>query len=261
MDLYCDYNATAPLLDSVKSAMISSFDVGWGNSFSQHSIGRKAAVLVDEAREHVAKLLNVPATHVRFTSGASESNAWVLYHFMKQGPILCSAVEHPSVYEYTEHHIPTDHNGVVCLESLKMQIRDLKPALISVMAANNETGVVQPIQEIYTMAQSAGIAFHCDASQVIGKIDMALTADYITLSAHKFGGPKGVGALVIQNELKPLILGGPQERLSRAGTHNVHAIVGMGEAARLVDHVFPSIKTLEQTVEALGGKILGKDVI
>ena len=261
MQKYCDYNATTPLLQPVKEAMIEALNEGWGNSFSPHALGRKASSLVEEARAQVAKLMSVQSSQVRFTSGASESNAWVLRAFATKGPILCSAVEHPSVLAYATHTIPVDSSGRIDLEALREQIIAHRPALVSVMAANNETGVVQPIEAVYCIAKELGVPYHCDASQVIGKLNTSIKADFITLSAHKFGGPKGVGALILNSEIPSLLLGGPQERGSRAGTHNVVGIVGMGVAASFAPTLsFPDLAPLEELVSRFGGNILGKDV-
>ena len=258
--MYCDYNATAPMHEDVIIAVVEAMRQSWANSFSPHSLGRKASVQVEEARQSVADLVGVEARKVRFTSGATEANSWVLRAFQSRGPIYTSAVEHPSVLSYANRLIPTDHNGIILLDALENMLHEQVPALVSVMAANNETGVIQPVEEISRLLTQYKVPFHCDATQIYSKIHMSIPADFITLSAHKFGGPKGVGALVVQSEVEPLFLGGPQERTSRAGTHNVPGIVGMGVAARSLSvQDTKKRKILEETIEKLGGRILGRD--
>lgn len=257
--IYCDYNATTPMHDEVLQIVVETMKQTWGNSFSPHSLGRKASVLVEEARGHVAELVGTSPRHVRFTSGATEANSWVLQAFSKKGRIYTSAVEHPSVLQYSDDQIPTNQHGIVDVVQLEQMILDAEPALVSVMAANNETGVVQPIHQIHALCHTHKIPFHCDATQVYGKVDMKIQADFITLSAHKFGGPKGVGALILNTEIEPLLRGGPQERLSRGGTHNVPGIVGMGKAASLAYPMASQKRAmLEEVIENHGGKILGK---
>ena len=259
--IYCDFNATTPMVDDVFHVVVDTMKKTWGNSFSPHSLGRKASVLVEEARSEVAELVGCTSRQVRFTSGATEANSWVLRAFSNKGSVYTSSIEHPSVLQYADKKIPTDSYGVVDLESLEIMIGKEKPSLVSIMAANNETGVIQPIMKIHALCSQHQIPFHCDATQVYGKIDMDIRADFITLSAHKFGGPKGVGALILNTEIEPLLLGGPQERLSRGGTHNVPGIVGMGKAATLAHSMAPDKRhQLEQVVEKHGGKVLGKGV-
>ena len=257
--IYCDYNATAPMANEVLDVVLETMKDTWGNSFSPHSLGRKASVLVEEARAQVAHLVGTSPRNVRFTSGATEANSWVLRAFEKKGSICTSAIEHPSVLHYADAQIPTDRHGVIQLDALAEILVREKPSLVSVMAANNETGVVQPIEETWEVCRAHQVPLHCDATQVYGKIDIRVQADFITLSAHKFGGPKGVGALVLNTEIEPLLRGGPQERLSRGGTHNVPAIAGMGKAASLVGRMTSEKRDmLEKVVERHGGKVLGK---
>jgi cysteine desulfurase len=257
--IYCDYNATSPMADAVLDSVVEAMKIGWANSFSPHSLGRRASVLVEESRIKVARLVHAEPRMIRFTSGATEANSWVLQAFASKGAIYTSAIEHPSVLHYADEQIPTDQNGVIRIDVLEEMITKKKPVLISVMAANNETGVIQPISKISALTKEHKIRFHCDATQVFSKIDLTIDADFITLSAHKFGGPKGVGALVLRTEIDPLLNGGPQERLSRAGTHNVPGIVGMGTAAQLSKCMSLSQRfALETVVEELGGKVLGK---
>ncbi|MEC7983614.1 MAG: cysteine desulfurase family protein [Myxococcota bacterium] len=262
MKLYCDYNATTPMRKEVFNAVVDAMKRFWGNSFSPHSLGRESGIAVENAREKVAKLVSCPARSVRFTSGATESNSWLLSHYQRREKrIMVSAVEHPSVLQYGDCQLSTDENGVIRLELLERELNTGTVGIVSVMAANNETGVIQPIQEIFQCCQRYGVPFHCDASQIYSKISMPVAADFITLSAHKFGGPKGVGALVLNREIDALLQGGPQERGSRAGTHNIPAIVGMGVAASLCEtpYRFDTLP-LEKQICKLGGRVLGSNV-
>jgi cysteine desulfurase len=164
---------------------------------------------------------------VAFTSGATEANAWALTGSQR---VLTSAVEHPSALAWATDLVPVDSRGVIDLEALESKLGK-QPDVLSVMLANNETGVLQPIEEIAALAARAGVLFHCDATQGPGRVDVRIPADLITLSAHKFGGPRGVGALIGETLPAPMLRGGPQERNRRAGTVNTPGIIGMGVAA------------------------------
>ncbi len=217
-------------------------------------------MVLDRARQQVGALVGRDPRQVFFTSGATESNAWAL-RGLGPGLVLTSAVEHPSVLAWADRIAPVDRRGVVDVAALRAQAASLagELAVISVMAANNETGVLQPIAEIAALARSLGVPFHCDATQLPGRLRMEIDADLITLSAHKFGGPRGVGALVTALELDPLLRGGPQERQRRAGTHNIPAIAGMGAAAAVLGAMDPGPRdALEATCRALGARILGE---
>ena len=168
-----------------------------------------------------------------FTSGATEANNTVLRTY--QGPVFASAIEHPSVIEATDAQIiPVSKNGIVDLAALERMLEHTNRALVSVMWVNNETGVIQPVEDIAALCRRAGALFHCDAVQAAGRVPVSMVADYLTLSAHKIGGPQGVGALVVAPKAPPvrLIYGGGQERRQRAGTENVAGIAGFGAAAR-----------------------------
>jgi cysteine desulfurase len=236
---YLDHNATSPLRPAAKAAMLSALETG-GNASSVHREGRAARKLLDDARETVARAVGVIAPMVVFTSGGSEANNLAL----KGAPVerlIVSAVEHPSVIEAAKASgrpvavIPVDGNGVVDLAALEKLLPG-KPALVSVMLANNETGVIQPVREIATLAHAHGALLHTDAVQALGKIPVnfgLLGADLMTLSAHKLGGPTGAGALIIRDGLamSPLIHGGGQELRRRAGTENLAAIAGFAAAS------------------------------
>jgi cysteine desulfurase len=245
---YLDYNATAPLRDEVREAISAALSL-YGNPSSVHAEGRAARAAIETARLSVAELVGARSEDVIFTSGGTEANALALAA-QPGGAWHCymSAIEHPSVlaggrfYRETTTRIPVTQDGVMDLEILateleKHHLGGWRP-FVSLMAANNETGAIQPVAEAAKIVHSAGGLIHTDAVQAAGriKLDMAaLGADMLSLSAHKIGGPKGVGALVLREGtfVEPLIKGGGQERRRRAGTENAAGIVGFGVAAKL----------------------------
>ncbi|MDG1482098.1 MAG: aminotransferase class V-fold PLP-dependent enzyme [Myxococcota bacterium] len=262
MPHYLDYNATAPLLPVAREAMVAALSAA--NTASMHAAGQSAAMIVDAARMTVGRLLSRDPRQVSFTSGATEANATILRGLKtpSRPAVLTSAIEHPSVLHHATHTIPVLPDGVIDLDVFRQQVKALSGelAVISVMGANNETGVLQPVAAIAEIAAEAGIPFHCDATQLIGRLPCDVPADWMTISAHKFGGPMGVGALVGEGELPPLLLGGPQERGRRAGTHNVPGIAGMGAAAEAAGRVSPDGRdALEACCVALGGEVLGRN--
>jgi cysteine desulfurase len=234
--LYFDYNATAPLRDAAWNSMVELLRQP-GNPSSVHRTGRQARRLIEQARETLAGHLGVDPAGVIFTSGGTEANNLAVTGFSGDR-VIASAVEHPSVLRGpVERHIPVDDQGVVNLAALAGMLgEDLRPCLVSVMLANNETGVRQPIADIAALCRDYSALLHSDGVQALGKgaIDMkALGIDLLSLSAHKIGGPQGVGALVLRDpdlKLAPLLVGGGQERRHRAGTENVAAIVGFAAA-------------------------------
>jgi cysteine desulfurase len=236
-ETYLDWNATTPLRPEAAAA-ISAVLTRCGNPSSVHRWGRAARQGVEHARSAVGALLDAPAEGVVFVSGGTEANHLALLGSGRER-ILASAVEHDSVLRAVPEAecIPVDHNGVVILDTLdRLLTDDPRPALVSVMFANNETGVVQPVVAISAIARAHGALFHCDAVQAAGKIALdvdAIGADLVTLSAHKLGGPPGIGALVVTGalELTPLLRGGGQERGRRAGTENLAGIAGFAAAA------------------------------
>lgn len=243
--IYLDYNATSPLLPSVKAAMDPLHGMPL-NPGSIHRAGREAKKLLEDARQTIARAVSAFPNEVLFTASGTEANCMVLRAFSAEYPLLVSAVEHASVgktgAQLGAGIIPVDSNGVVDLVALESQLKHLgKPALVSVMLANNENGVVQPIAEIARIVHAHGGLVHCDAVQALGKVTIdwgVLGVDMLTLCAHKCGGPVGAAALLIRNDLpiKPLIVGGGQELGRRAGTENIPAIVGFATMIKEVAH-------------------------
>ncbi|MBI5165954.1 MAG: cysteine desulfurase [Magnetospirillum sp.] len=238
--IYLDHNAGGPVRPEVASAMAEALAEG-GNPSSVHAGGRRARRRIEDARAQVAALIGIAPSAIVFTSGGSEANALALRGCGRER-LLVSAVEHASVLECgaAVERIPVDGAGIVDLVALEHLLAgDARPALVSVMLANNETGVVQPVAAVAAMARRFGALVHCDAVQAAGRMAVAmsdLAVDFLTLSAHKMGGPSGIGALALRDAdfpLAPILLGGGQERRRRAGTENLSGIVGFGVAATL----------------------------
>ncbi|MDH5357112.1 MAG: cysteine desulfurase [Gammaproteobacteria bacterium] len=246
---YLDNNAGTALAEGVLDAMLPYLHQQQGNPSSSHRYGRFARTALDSARQQVADLIKVQPSQVIFTSGGTESNNQALLGISKQyssGDVLVSSIEHPSVLEpaarlaeqgFNVVHVPVDESGRIktnnFIEALSDQTR-----LVSMMWANNETGTIQDIAALTEITRQQQIPFHCDAVQAAGKLNIDFNVagvQLMSLSAHKFGGPKGIGALIIENELDwpPFIVGGGQENGLRSGTENVPAIVGFGMAAQL----------------------------
>ena len=234
---YLDHNATSPLRPAALAAMTEALRAG-GNPSAVHAVGRRARSMVDKARGQVAALVGAPASEVVFTSGGTEANAMALAGSGRRR-VLVSAIEHESVRRSVPGAavLPVNVDGVLDLAALERALAaSSEPALVSVMAANNETGVIQPIAEVVRLARAAGALVHCDAVQAAGKIALdvaALGVDYLSLAAHKLGGPTGIGALVVRGlaPFSPDRRGGAQETNRRAGTENLSGIVGFGAAA------------------------------
>lgn len=237
---YLDYNATAPVRPVAREAVLRAMGRP-GNPSSVHGFGRAARCLIDDAREAVAALLGAPPGGVVFTSGGTEANALAIRGWGRRR-FLASAIEHPSVLKAGAGEIiAVERTGAVDLAALERLLAESpEPALVAVMLANNETGVIQPIAEVVRLAKAHDAIVHCDAVQAVGKIDVdlgALGVDSLAVSAHKLGGPTGVGALFLADRdagLAPLLTGGGQEGRRRAGTENLPGIAGFGAAAQAV---------------------------
>ena len=284
--VYLDHNATTPLHPAVLAAMLPWLESRFGNASSRHEYGRAARHAIDEARQQVAAAVNAHPTEVVFTSGGSEANNLFIKGAaasFKPGLLAVSAIEHPCILKpaaqlarngWQVETVAVDSAGRVDFTAFSGVVA-ARPRLVSIMSANNETGVVQDVAALATAARSAGGWFHTDAVQALGKqaLDFrALNAAGVhamTLSAHKARGPKGAAALVLDKrvELQPLIAGGGHERGLRSGTENVPAIVGFGVAAELaargvaeLPHRLRVLRgRLESGLAALGARIFGSD--
>jgi cysteine desulfurase len=271
---YLDYNATSPLRPEVREAMVEALAL-YGNPSSVHAEGRRARAGIEAARAKVAALTGARPEDVIFTSGGTEANALALAQTSGAGRLFASAIEHPSVLAAAGPEavtIPVDSDGVIDLEFLagalaNAHLEGWRP-FVSLMAANNETGAIQPVAETAKIVGSANGLLHTDAIQAVGRIGLdsrALGADFLSLSAHKIGGPKGVGALVLSNgaSVEPLIRGGGQERRRRGGTENVAGIVGFGVAAELAAADLPKmgeVAKLRDELEA-GVRAIAPDAV
>ncbi|OUS13235.1 cysteine desulfurase [Rhodospirillales bacterium 47_12_T64] len=237
--IYLDYNATAPVRPEVIEAVASALGQT-GNPSSIHEYGRAARRLVEDARAEIAALVGSKPARVVFTSGGTEANNLSLKG-SGRSRILVSSIEHPSVLQVhaSAEIIPVDNQGRINLSVLETLLdEEGENTLVSIMMANNETGVLQPVEEIVKLAHTKGALVHCDAVQAAGKIPFnceELGVDFTTISSHKLGGPQGVGAMILGKGLEIVAqqLGGGQERRRRGGTENVPGIVGFGVAARL----------------------------
>ncbi len=257
-NIYFDHAATTPLDERVLNKMLPYFTETFGNANSQHFFGRQAVKGVDEARDVIAKNLNATASEIYFTSGGTEADNWVLRgvastYKEKGNHIIVSKIEHAAMLSTAKalekqgfeiSYLGVDQNGLVDLNELKSLIRPTT-ILIGVMYANNEVGTIQPIKEIAKIAKERKILCFTDAVQAAGslKIDVKdLGVDFLSLSAHKFYGPKGVGALYVRNGVKldSLISGGHQERTRRGGTTNVPGVVGFAEAFKIANEELES---------------------
>lgn len=275
--VYLDHNASAPLLDAVREAMLPWLGARFGNASSRHEYGRAARRAIDDARAQVAAAVGAHPTEVVFTSGGSEANNLFIKGAaarMKPGLVQVSAIEHPCVREparqlvragWTLAELPADAEGRVQVDAL-----DARAQLVSIMTANNETGVLQDIPAFAAAAKRLGAWLHTDAVQALGKIPLdfrALGVAAMTLSAHKIGGPQGAGALVLDKrvDLEPLIAGGGHERGLRSGTENIAAIVGFGVACEEAVAALGARREamqaqralIERCVAELGGSVFG----
>lgn len=268
--IYFDYNATTPLDAEVRAAMQPFFDAEWGNPSSIHHVGRRARALLDELRDRTAVLFGTKPSEVVFTSGGTESNNLAIFGTARRlrargRHLITSAIEHHAVlncFEYLARQegfeltvLPVDREGRVAPDQLRAALRP-DTILVSIMAANNEVGTLQPIAELGAICREHGAIFHTDAAQWFGKEPFTnihqFNADLVTVCAHKFHGPKGAGALFIRSPLlpDPIIFGGGHENERRAGTENLPAIAGLVRAMELFlrQPVFPAepLRTMTQ---------------
>ncbi|MBI5810734.1 MAG: cysteine desulfurase NifS [Deltaproteobacteria bacterium] len=246
--IYFDHNATTPVIDEVFEAMAPYLRESWGNPSSIHWAGRAPKKAVEEAREQVARLFNCTPPEVIFTSSGTESDNHAIKGLAyakkdKGNHIITTKVEHPAIMNTCKHlakegfevtYLDVDGLGMIDLQALKAAVTP-KTILITVMSANNETGVIFPVEEIGNIAKEKGVTFHTDAVQAAGKLPIDLqriNIDLMSISAHKLYGPKGVGALIAKRGVRliPLIHGGHHERNRRGGTENVAGIAGLGKA-------------------------------
>ncbi len=249
MSVYLDHNATSPMHPEVVDAMLPYLHNPPGNPSSLHSFGRMARSAVESARGQVADLLHCAPADVVFTSGGTEANNLLLKGYIDRdnpASIVSSEIEHPSILQplqqLREAGVPvtllkSDSSGQIDLQAASEALATLKPQLLSIIYANNETGVIQPLEELAAMVDRDTCLVHSDATQAVGKIDLDLSQlalDAISFSAHKLRGPQGVGVLVVKRKPRSLLIsGGEQENKRRGGTENVAGIVGLGKAAQL----------------------------
>ena len=250
--VYADNNATTRVDDKVLEEMLPYFKEFYGNPSSIHTFGRQVSSKMDLARERVASILGADTSEIVFTSCGTESNNYAIHSSLEAHPdkkhVVTTKVEHPAVlnvckyfgkngYEVTE--LGVNNDGMLDLDELRDSIRD-DTAIVSIMHANNETGVIFPIEEIGKIVKEKGVIFHCDAVQAIGKIPVNLknsNIDLLSMSGHKLHAPKGVGVLFIRKGVRidPLIIGGHQEDNRRSGTENVPYIIGLGKACEIAE--------------------------
>lgn len=267
--IYFDYNATTPLDPEVRLAMLPFLDEVWGNPSSVHQVGRRARSILDDARDRAASVLGCKPSEIVFTSGGTESVNLAIFGTARRlrtkgRHLITSQIEHHAVlhcFDYLERNegfsvtrLPVDRTGLISPDDLKKAIRS-DTVMVSIMAANNEIGSVQPIAELGDVCRERGVYFHTDAVQWFGKKEFVninkFNANLVSICAHKFHGPKGAGALYIQSPLKPdpILFGGGHENERRAGTENLAAIIGLVEAMeRFIKLlVFPSNQLLKLT--------------
>lgn len=272
MPVYLDYNATAlprpQVIEKIQDIISKPY-----NPSSVHCFGREAKKYLENSRKIIAEYLSAWTNEVIFTASGTEANVTVLHSFPERR-IFVSEIEHSSVLRSVgdnfSGYIPVNEEGIVNISMLEEMLRqNAKPTLISVMLANNETGVIQPVKEISEICKKYDALLHCDAVQALGKIDIdfsLLGADFLSVSAHKCGGVVGAAALIVKNNvaIKPLITGGGQELGRRAGTENIAAIIGFSEAVERIDikqmqNLRLLLDKMEERIIKEGGVVFGKD--
>jgi cysteine desulfurase len=283
--IYFDYNATTPLDPAVRDAMLPFLGDLWGNPSSVHHVGRKTRALLDDARDRAATFLGAKPSEIIFTSGGTESNNLAIFGTARSlkargKHLITSAIEHHAIlhcFDYLEKkegfsvtRLPVDSAGRVSPDDLKRAFRE-DTVLVSIMAANNEIGTIQPVAELGSLCRERGVIFHTDAVQWFGKEPFVniqqFNADLVSICAHKFHGPKGAGILWIKSPLRPdpILFGGGHENERRAGTENLSVIVGLVEALEkfVISPVFPREKMsyFSITLSAAIGKIAGCDLV
>lgn len=246
--IYLDHNATTPVLPEAFEAMSPYFTTLWGNPSSSYRFGSELKIVIESARNQVAELISSRATEILFTANATEANNTAIHAALKSNlqkrHVITSQVEHSSVLNYCMAlekdgfrvtYLPVDRDGLLDLHELEAAIAN-DTAIVSLMWANNETGVIFPVADIANTCRARGVLFHCDAVQAVGKVPIdvsKLPVDYLSIAGHKLGAPKGVGALYVHRKspFNPYLHGGHQERGRRGGTENVALVVGLGKAA------------------------------
>lgn len=268
--IYLDHNATTSVLPEVLETMMPYLTSEWGNPSSTYKFGSKLKAAIETAREQVAELIGAQPREVIFTSCGTESNNSAIHAALQSNPqkrhVVTSVVEHSSVLNYSVAlerqgyrvtYLSVDRDGLLSLADLENAIAD-DTAVVSLMWANNETGVLFPVKEIAEICRKRGVLYHCDAVQAAGKIEInvrEVQSDYLSLTGHKFHAPKGIGVLYVRRKAPfiPLIRGGHQEHNLRGGTENVALIVGMGKAAELAVKSLPDyekrVRSLRDALE------------
>lgn len=266
-EIYLDNNATTKIEPEVLKNMQQYYNTRYGNASCSYSLGHASKYALDVSRNKIGSYLKIDSEKIYFTSGATESNNWVILNTINKyikPIIIVSAIEHPSVFETVHHYykkglceyhvIPVDSNGIVDLNKLAEVVQaseDIK--LCSIMAVNNEIGSIQPIDDIVSLLKGYNIQLHVDATQAIGKLNIDYSdVDFVTASAHKIHGPKGVGMLYCKHHISPILIGGGQESEKRAGTENIPGIVGFADALSLMDsyitYMSPILEDFKQQI-------------
>ncbi len=266
--IYLDANATEPLRPEARDAVLAALDLT-GNPASVHAQGRAARRVVEDARERLAARFNAAAARLIFCSGGTEADALAIHGLSSGRRMLIGATEHDAVRAAAPaaETLPVDHRGVIELDALADALADRRPALVCLMLANNETGVLHPIAEAAALCRHHGAWLHVDAAQAAGRIPLdfaVLGANSLALSSHKLGGPAGIGALLLDPDadaaLRPLLRGGGQERGRRGGTPPVAAIAGFAAAASALQMAPPTLRDrAEQAAVACGALVAGAD--